>query len=478
VIGLLRAAKLIAFALIIGFIGFKPGAGPDFTTSTAPATQEPTGPTTPVDNGPIDNGPTTPVDNGPIDNGPTTPVGGGGGGGGVPPVASRFTCDRAGNGGSTDTGVTADKIKLASTVVQSGPGSSFLADSPTGMLAVVRKINSQGGICGRLLDLELRDDGWEASRGLNYIKSFIADGAFALPVVPSSEGLTAAIEAGEIEKAGIPVIGSDGMLKQQYEDDWVWPVATATVSTMRIIAKHAYTKGARCFGIVWDTRYRFGKEGEQAFVEFVKSMPGAKVCADQGILPGRASYSSEIQSFNSACNGKCDAVALLLEPQTALTWMKGHPQVGSKVTSGAQTLFNEGFARNCAEDCSGFLMWTGYNPPIGNLAGLPGVKEYVNDVRAVSPTADTYNQFLEGAYLGMTIFVEALKAVGPELTRERLAAVMNSKAFRNDIAQQLAWTSSARNANCSAQAFKVVTNQGSFSDFANAQTGFVKDPKC
>lgn len=475
-VGLLRATKLVALAFIIGFIAFKPGESPDFANAGGPGGPVNSGPATPGD--PSDPG-VPPVDSGPIttDPGPGGPSAPGPRGPAGPGLTKGLTCDRAGNGGPTDLGVTDSEIKLASTVVQSGPGSSFLGESPTGMSAVVRKINSQGGICGRLLKLQLVDDGWDAARGLGYIKTFIAEKNFALPVVPSSEGLTAAISAGEIRKAGIPVVGTDGMLKQQYEDQWVWPVATATVSTMRIIAKHAYAKGARCFGIVWDTRYRFGKEGEQAFVKYVNSLPGAKVCGNQGILPARASYSSEIQSFNSSCAGKCDAVALLLEPQTALTWINGRPEMG-QITSGAQTLFNDSFARNCGEKCAGMLMWTGYNPPIGNLASRPGVREYVNDVRSISPTVDVTNQFLEGAYLGMTVFVEALKAVGPELTRARLAAVMNSKSFQNDIAQKLAWTSGNRNANCSAQAFRVVTAQGSFADFANEQTGFIKDPGC
>ncbi|MFP5224835.1 MAG: ABC transporter substrate-binding protein [Actinomycetota bacterium] len=481
--GFLRATKLVALAFIIGFIAFKPGESPDFANAGGAGGPVP-GTEVPIDSGvpdtgiPDSTGPSTGTDI-PSDSGGSS--GGSGGttdGSGLSGGSGKnLTCNRSGNGGATDVGVTASEIKLASTVVQSGPGSSFLGDSPTGMSAVVRKINSQGGICGRLLKLQLVDDGWDAARGLGFIKTFIAEKNFALPVVPSSEGLTAAISAGEIRKAGIPVIGTDGMLKQQYEDPWVWPVATATVSTMRIIAKHAYSKGARCFGIVWDTRYKFGKEGEQAFVEFVKKLPGAKVCGNQGILPARASYSSEIQSFNSSCSGKCDAVALLLEPQTALTWINGRPEMGD-ITSGAQPLFNETFARNCGEKCSGMLVWTGYNPPIGALESRPGVREYVNDVRSVSPTVDVKNQFLEGAYLGMTVFVEALKAVGPELTRARLAAVMNSKTFQHDIAQKLSWTTGNRNANCSAQAFRLVTAQGSFADFANEQTGFIKDPTC
>ncbi|HVL33068.1 MAG TPA: ABC transporter substrate-binding protein, partial [Actinomycetota bacterium] len=345
------------------------------------------------------------------------------------------------------------------------------------MEALVRKVNSAGGICGRLLDLKLVDDGWDAARGLGYIKNFIAEKVFALAVVPSSEGLTAAIEAGEIDKAKIPVVGTDGMLRQQYQSQWVWPVATATVSTMRTMAKYGYDKGARCFGIVYDTRYRFGSEGADAFRTLVRKMPGAKMCADVGIFPARASYSSEIQRFNSSCGGNCEFVAMLLEPATALTWIAGRPQFGSLVTSGAQTLFNEQFASNCGRPCNSMLVWTGYNPPIGNLAGLPDVGQYVNDVKTVNPTVDTTNQFLEGAYLGMTVLVDALREVGPNLTRARLAQVLNSKTFKYDIASALSWTPKLRFANRSAQAFEIVIAQGSFAGFRDKRTGFIRDPQ-
>ena len=54
------------------------------------------------------------------------------------PSTPGLACAPGRNGGATDTGVTGDRIRLASTVVQSGPGSTFLGASPIGMQAVVR----------------------------------------------------------------------------------------------------------------------------------------------------------------------------------------------------------------------------------------------------------------------------------------------------------------------------------------------------
>jgi ABC-type branched-subunit amino acid transport system substrate-binding protein len=345
------------------------------------------------------------------------------------------------------------------------------------MQAVVQKVNRAGGICGRILELRLVDDGWRADLGQSYIQNFIKEGYFALAVVPSSEGLTAAITAGDIAKARIPVVGTDGMLIQQYRSPWVWPVATATVSTMRVMAKHGYARGARSFAIVYDRFYKFGKEGADAFRRSVERLSGAKVKAFVGIQPGQASYSAEIQQFNGACRSGCDFVALLLEPATAETWIAGRPAFGTKITSGAQTLFNERFAKNCGAPCEGMLVWTGYNPPIGTLASLGGVRRYVNDVRSISPTADETNQFLQGAYLGMSVLVEALQRVGPELTRTRLQQALNALTYSSDLSSALTWRTERRFANQRAQAFSIVVANGSFAGFRNEQTGFIRDPE-
>lgn len=386
-------------------------------------------------------------------------------------------CAAGRNGGATDVGVTASRIRLASTMVQTGNGASFLGESPIGMQAVVQKVNRAGGICGRILELRLVDDAWRADFGQSAIRSFIKEGYFALPVVPSSEGLTQAITGRDIGKAGIPVVGTDGMLIQQYRSPWVWPVATATVSTMRIMAKHGYQKGSRTFAIVYDEFYKFGIEGSDAFEAYVKTLPGATLKAKVGIQPGQASYASDIHQFNKACKAGCDFVAMLLEPGTALTWIAGLPKFGTKITSGAQTLFNEGFAKHCKAACEGMLVWTGYNPPIGPLAALPGIREYVNDVRSVRPTVDETNQFLEGAYLGMSVFVEALRRVGPILTRARLKQVLDQMTYTGDLSTPLAWTPGRHHANSRAQAFSIVVAQGSFAGFRPEQPGFIVDPE-
>lgn len=402
----------------------------------------------------------------------------------APQTATRggktLACQRSRNGGKTDTGVTASSIKLGATVVKSGIGASFLKEVPIALQTVVNKVNRGGGICGRLLNLKMVDDGWEASRGQQFIRNFISEGVFALAVSPSSEGLDAAIRNGDIRKAGIPVVGADGMLISQYTDPWVWPVAASTITSLHVMAKNAADRGAKTFGLVYDKSYHFGVEGASAFRGALRRIFGstASLKADIGIEAGQPSYKNDVDRFNSRCN-PCDFVAMLLEPPTALQWIRDGASFGSMPvggTGGPQPLFVDSFARACGQPCNGLWVWTGYTPPIPPYDDLPAVSTYVNDVRATSTTVDITNPFVEGGYLGMQLLVTALNAVGPDLTRARLRAALNATRLDSGLSVPLRWSEGSHFANNSVQAFSVVMNNGSFERWRDEQTGWIADP--
>jgi len=411
-----------------------------------------------------------------------------GGGGGSQAVAAggkSLKCAAGQNGGSTDTGVSGNEIKLASTVVKHGIGTSFLGDVEFGMLAVKNQANRSGGICGRQLNLTLVDDGWDPTTGQGYLRSFIQDGYFALAVVPSSEGLHKSIAGGDIDRAGIPVVGTDGMIIDQYTDPWVWPVSTSTNSLMHIIAKNAYARGARTFAIVYDQQYRFGVEGNAAFQGAVQRLGGQlNSDCDYPIVAGQNSYSNDVQTFNTKCDG-VDFVALLLEPDTAKQWVKDGGYLGTSGkavgVSGPQTLFTHdfgtGFAQNCPSPCNThFWVWTSFNPPIPPFDTNPAVSGYVSDMGHTNSSADYENQFVEGGYDGMELLVKALQAVGPNLTRANLKATLDNISFDSGLSSPEQFRAGKHFANVSAQAFSLLVSNGNFDGFRYEQTGFVADP--
>lgn len=394
-------------------------------------------------------------------------------------------CNSSNNGGATDTGVTATSVSLASTIVNSGVGQSFLGPVQFGMQAVVNRVNRGGGICGRKLNLTLVDDGWNAARGCSDIQSFIHDGAFALPVVPSSEGLKQCIDSGVIHNAGIPVIGSDGMLFDQYQAsskaDWVWPVAASTLSTMHIMALDAsHNHGAHTFCLVYDSKYHFGIEGEQAFKAEIGRLNG-KLVFEEGLDPEVTDYSGPVNDWNNNC-GSVDFAGMLLEPDEAGRWLSNNPTLpkGRAGVAGAQPMFSDSLTANCGDICDGIKVFTGYRPVVDPAySNTPSVVQYANDVRSVSTQADLSNQFLEGGYDGMLLLVQCLKAVGAGLTRAAVKHYLDTVTFAADgggLTQPLAWHPGNHFANVEMKAYAMVASSGRVTGYRPDPAGFITDP--
>lgn len=410
--------------------------------------------------------------------------------GGLTRGRAGLECNADKNGGSTDQGVTANLITMATTVAESGPAASFLGEVRYGMDAVLSRLNRTGGICGRQIDIEYRDDGWDAARGAQYLRNFIQSKVFAIPVAPSSEGLRVVIDSGDIENSQIPVIGSDGMLLDQYQkpdgsaQPWVWPVAAATVSTARIMCQEAYKRGARTFSIVFDKNYKFGVEGAEAFNACVRKLTGENItgyntqynCQQNfcGVIANKSSYSQEAATFQEG-----DFVALFVEPATGEKWMSDpNTSASSDVKKGygaAQPLFTASFANNCRTKCHGMQVWTGFRPPIEQYAQQPAVRQYVEDLKRTRPNADEYNAFTQGGYVGMLLLEKALALVGPDLTRARLKLALDQTCLVSGLTIQdkICFSPNSRYANLTMQAF-AIQYKGTFGGWRAGP--IVKDP--
>lgn len=430
---------------------------------------------------------------------------GSGPGAGGPGVGLNVDCGRNQNAGASDVGVSGTEIRFGATVAKTGIAKDFLADAEFGIEAVVQKANREGGICGRLIKVDYENDEWKTDNGARIINKWIGGKRhFGLLVNPSSEGLRGALDGGQIEQAKFPVVGADGMLIGQYRSDWVWPVATSTYSVMHIMAKDAYQRGkaywekkgqpARkpTFGIVWEKNYKFGEEGHTAFVATIERMCGKDcVKADQPIIGGELSYKNPANDFIGDCKtnaaaadfSQCDFVAVLLEPATAAQWVADgglgssaldapRPVVG---IGAPQPLFVDSFIRkNCNAACANMWVWTSFKPPLHPFDRDPAVVEYVNDLRAVSSSADMSNPHVQGAYVGARLLIEALKQLGGAPTREGLREKLDQMTFDSKLAPPLKFAPDNHFAAVNAQAFEAIFNGQSFNNWQHVKD-FVAD---
>jgi ABC-type branched-subunit amino acid transport system substrate-binding protein len=397
---------------------------------------------------------------------------------------SNADCSKGQNAGESDVGVTARSINFAATVVKTGVARSFLAEAQYGMEAVRVKVNKAGGVCGRLINIKYDDDGWDSGTGQRIIEKDIGEKKyFGLAVNPSSEGLRGAIDNGLIKNSKFPVIGADGMLIDQYEDPWVWPIATSTHSVMHVMAKDAIGRTAKTFGIVWEGNYRFGVEGHDAFVGYVKRN-GGNIVADTKVQGGQTAYRNDVNGFVGSCGAKldkCDFIAVLLEPATAAQWVRDgglgngsdRPRVG---IGGPQPLFLNSFARDCAKYCANMRVWTSFKPPLPPFNSEPAVATYKNDLAAVSASADANNPHVEGAYAGMQLLVKALQQVGAAPTRDAVKAALDSMTLDTGLGPQLHFSAGNHFASVGAQSFEAIYNGDSFVNWRYTQSGFINDP--
>jgi hypothetical protein len=259
------------------------------------------------------------------------------------------------------------------------------------------------------------------------------------------------------------------------------------------MARNAAANGAKTFGIVFDKNYRFGQEAAAAFNAEVKRITHANVvgynsdnnCQQRycGIQAGLSSYPNEVREFY---RDPVDFTALFLEPQTALTWMSdpnapaaSRRRYGSKGEfpgyGAAQPLFTREFADKCQEKCDFMMVWTGFKPYIESYKADAGVQSYVADLQRTNPQADVYNAFAVGGYVGMRLLVDAMKKVGPYLTRQRLKYELDRMTLQTGLTLQrsLHWRPDWRWVNTTMQGF-VIQYKGTFGGWREGPT--VKDP--
>lgn len=368
------------------------------------------------------------------------------------PDAGRRTdlqCKRGYNGGATDVGVTGSQIAVHMRATLDGPRKSLLEDAPFTVKKAVDEVNRNGGICGRLVSVTVVSDSdgksWHQPTG----------DMFAGLVGPWQAGFEEHIADGTVDRMGLALVGTDGLTQAQYRSELVWPVGTSAAGLARIAVDHAYrTLGARTFAMAYDSTASWSREAEAALRNYVTSLPGASVRATTGLDPNDPSYSGEAEPFNQACNNKrCDVMVLALLPETAKKWLQRAPAQAKLQTVGLPFLLTDRFAEDCTfislTSCDGFRVWTGFvrNEP---------------------------NPMLDSAEIGIRVLIEALKRVGPNLTRARLQQALAETTFASDLADTLDWNPAAsghRGGNVSARAYD--SRQGAFQD---AGTGWVKDP--
>ncbi|MBL1273288.1 MAG: branched-chain amino acid transport system substrate-binding protein [Marinobacter maritimus] len=174
----------------------------------------------------------------------------------------------------------AEPIRIGSFLAVTGPA-SFLGDPELKTLEMyVEKINEEGGVLGRQLELIHYDDAGNASKARNFASRLIRSDRVDIIVGGSTTGATMAAVP-MVEQAGVPFISLAGaVVITDPVKKWVFK----TPQTDRMAAERVLTdmkeRGLTKVGLISGTG-GFGSSGREQTLAAASAMGGIEIVADE-----------------------------------------------------------------------------------------------------------------------------------------------------------------------------------------------------
>lgn len=399
---------------------------------------------------------------------------------------------------ASDEGVSKTAIKLGSTFALSGPVKDISGPIKDGVLAYVQEVNAAGGIdfgsCKRKINFVWYDDGWDAQNGKAKITKLVKDDkVFALATVPSSNGLTAATP--DLERWGVPVIGSSGLNEDQFFSPVIFPIGASTATSTHIGLRHVKENlGAQTVAIVY-LEVLAGEYAIEAFRHAAQQF-GMQITSERNVSVSERNYDAvwariRQDTLNATGNrtDTPDYVTLAIDPSSAIVAMQslgrqrtatGGPWRPSKGVGGGPPLFFDLVPQQAGRNADRLGAQSSYIPALPQFMNRPAVKQYVDTLRKYAGSSiDPLNPYLEGGYLGMALTVEAIQRAGPNPTRKGVIEALESMTdWTNGLSQPLTYrpigTENGHRGNLNVMNFEVRFNGDAFEWVPVTQ--FMTDP--
>lgn len=174
----------------------------------------------------------------------------------------------------------ADPIRIGSFLSVTGPA-SFLGDPELKTLQMyVEKINEEGGVLGRQLELVHYDDAGNASKARNFASRLIRSDRVDIIVGGSTTGATMAAVP-MIEQAGVPFISLAGaVVITTPVKKWVFKTPQSDRMAAERILTDMKSRGLTKVGLISGTG-GFGSSGREQTLAVAKEMGGIEIVADE-----------------------------------------------------------------------------------------------------------------------------------------------------------------------------------------------------
>ncbi len=345
-------------------------------------------------------------------------------------------------GGATDEGVTATSIKVGHIGIYSGPVGSFGDDLSYAGRAVLQSINDAGGINGRKLDVLVRDDAWDGTKGMNAARDLVErQKVFAICCIMSvntSDPLTP-----YLDEKKVPHVGADGWGEPQYKGQWTFPVSASAVTEAHMLAKYqAEKQGAKRVAILYINNPT-GQAFVKAYDQVIKRFGGQVVFSQPATFddPGTTTFIAQART------SEIDTISTYLDPGIFARMVREAAAQNYKpknAFSGAAGLYfgvTPNFTGPHAEGTIAATHW------VTTDTDTPGVQTYKALVEKYYPKID-HSTWTKAGYVGANIFGQTLKALGLNVTRQGVKDHMDHLSnYDSTLGPVLSWSPGKHRAN-------------------------------
>jgi hypothetical protein len=316
--------------------------------------------------------------------------------------------------GATDNGVTKDQIKMG-TISMHGMalGNVLVTPLVNGIRAAFAAINDRGGILGRRVSLTDCDDGpGEVSRSKACIKKLVGqDQIFALLSI-SSWGSASVHD--DLKQYSLPAFGVWAYSQTEWQDPFMFPTHMSMIHEAMAGAHWALNViKPKTYGLICLT----SPEMQLACNNVARIMDasGSKMVKRADVSISETSMSAYVLAFRAAAPEHI--IHYVINPATMAKFMVEAAQQGYYPPKGIS-------GNHLAAEVLGSIFgawpvnryWTNTTYKLWGPEFIATMDKYSRVNRGIN------HHIVQASYVGANIFAAAGKAVGPNLTRQRMMA--------------------------------------------------------
>jgi len=332
--------------------------------------------------------------------------------------------------GNAQPGVTANQIVIGTWAPQSGPAAAW-GSVAIAIDAYFRYINDQGGIHGRQLVLQTRDDGYDPARTVGAVRELIDNvNVFAfVGGVGTANGLAA---LPLIQRANTPWVApaTGSELFAEQSGGLVYSTFTDYVVEASLMTRHAVTElGSRNIAIFYQND-GYGQAGLRGLEEEVARLQAAghQVTVGDRVPYERGATNMGVQALRLRGSG-ADSVLLFSDPTSAANLVSEFQRLDFKPQMLATvTLLDPSLMANPGMQGALFSVFLKLPTVIvGEGNGDPIADALYRDVIVAYAPEIARDPFraLAGIAFAQPL-VESLRAAGPDLSREGLLQALRA----------------------------------------------------